>query len=219
MARTPPTERFPAARLKQVRALLHLTQPELAEVMGVSYPSIRMYEAGRAEPGWRPIARLLTATGLPVETFTAGAPVDWAAAERHLVRYRLERLDAELAAERARRQTALTERLAALDGSSRAGDNPSQPPRENTEKSMDSHERSVRLAHENLLSGKTCSYRSPRLSVPVFGAQNGRPHANTTQSDSRYSRCGARRQERSSGSIRASGSTPSACASFRTVRG
>ena len=62
--------------LGEARRAAGLTQSELAQRVGVARSAISMYESGRREPGADVLLRLLTATGVAVDTVRPTPGVD-----------------------------------------------------------------------------------------------------------------------------------------------
>jgi len=59
-------------RLQQHRVSAGLSQPELAQRVGVSVATLQDWEVDRAEPGSGALSKLAAALGVPLEELTAG---------------------------------------------------------------------------------------------------------------------------------------------------
>lgn len=53
-----------AKRIKALRERLGLTQMEFAEKIGISQPSVTMYESGLREPSWEAVQKIVTGLGI-----------------------------------------------------------------------------------------------------------------------------------------------------------
>ena len=59
-------------KLQQLRTNARLTQPELAQKVGVSVKTLQGWELGAGEPGSGAVSKLAGALGVPEEEFAAG---------------------------------------------------------------------------------------------------------------------------------------------------
>ena len=62
------------ARVKMMRTLLGMTQPQLAEKLGVTVQAVSIYETGRREPGFRNLIGLSKALGVSIDWLIGNEP-------------------------------------------------------------------------------------------------------------------------------------------------
>ena len=62
------------ARVKMMRTLLGMTQPQLAEKLGVTTQAVSIYETGRREPGFRNLIGLSKALGVSIDWLIGNEP-------------------------------------------------------------------------------------------------------------------------------------------------
>ena len=70
--------------LRTLRKQVKMTQPELAEKLGVSRSAISMYESGSREPNFAMLEAIADIFNVDMNTLTGSAPVDRPVSDREI---------------------------------------------------------------------------------------------------------------------------------------